>query len=268
MNETLHFITRHGYLVLLCWVFAEQAGVPVPAIPLLLTVGALVSIGRMSLAVAWSVAIAGALVSDILWFELGRRRGIRVLHFLCRISLEPDSCVRDTQGVFARHGAPSLLVAKFVPGLGAAAAPLAGVVKMPLGRFLLFDALGAGLWSGTYLGLGIAFSRQLERVAMLGSRLGATLFLLLALALGSFVAWKYIRRHRFLLALRQARITPEELRARMQAGEEIVLVDLRHLLSLEADPELIPGAKWIDPEKLEQQAGTIPRDREVILYCT
>ncbi len=267
MNETLQFLTRHGYVVLLCWVFAEQAGVPVPALPLLLTAGALIAMGRMSLAAAWSVALAGALASDLGWFELGRKRGIRVLQFLCRISLEPDSCVRNTQGIFARHGARSLLVAKFVPGLGAAAAPLAGVVKMPTARFLLFDTLGIAIWSGSYLALGFVFSNQLERVALAGSRLGATLFLLLAVALGSFVAWKYVRRRRFLIALRQARITPAELRAKMDAGEDVVVVDLRHLLSVEADPELIPGAKWIDPEKLDEQAAEIPRDREIVLYC-
>lgn len=267
MNETLQFLSRHGYVVVLGWVFAEQAGIPVPALPVLLTAGALVGMGRMSLGAVWAMAVAGALASDTLWFELGRKRGIKVLQFLCRVSLEPDSCVRSTQGVFARHGARSLLVAKFVPGLGAAAAPLAGVVKMPPARFLLFDVAGAAIWSATYLALGFVFSNQLERVALAGSRLGATLFVLLALALGSFVAWKYVRRQRFLRELRQARITPEELRAKLDAGEDVVVVDLRHLLSVEADPELIPGAKWIDPDRLDQEAGDIPRGREIILYC-
>ena len=267
MNETLQFLSRHGYLVIFVWVMAEQAGIPVPALPILLTAGALAGIGRLHPSATWSAAIAGSLLSDFLWFQLGRKRGIRVLQFLCRISLEPDSCVRNTQGVFSRHGARSMLVAKFVPGLGAAAAPLAGVVKMPAWRFLVFDALGAAIWSGTFLGLGFAFSNQLERVAMAISRLGATLILLLAVALGSFICWKYVRRRRFLRALRQARITPEELRAKMDAGEQVIVVDLRHLMSVEADPELIPGAKWIDPENLDQRAAEIPRDREVVLYC-
>jgi membrane protein DedA with SNARE-associated domain len=267
MNETLQFLSRHGYLVVLGWVFAEQAGIPVPALPILLTAGALVGMGRMNPGAVWSMAIVGALASDFLWFELGRKRGIRVLQFLCRVSMEPDSCVRNTQGVFARHGARSLLVAKFVPGLGAAAAPLAGVVKMPPARFLLCDLAGIAIWSGAYLGLGFVFSDQLERVALAGSRLGATLFLLLALALGGFVVSKYVRRQHFLHALRQARITPEELRAKLDAGEDVLVVDLRHLLTVEADPELIPGAKWIDPDRLDQEAREIPRNREVILYC-
>jgi membrane protein DedA with SNARE-associated domain len=267
MNETFQFLAHHGYAVILVWVCAEQAGVPVPALPLLLAAGALAGTGRMNLAVAGMVAVLGALTSDALWYTLGRRRGIRVLKLLCRISLEPDSCVRNTQGVFARYGARSLLVAKFVPGLGAAAAPLAGVVRMPLGRFVLFDVLGATLWASAYLAVGYAFSNQLEAVAMQGGRVGATLLVLIAGACAAFLAWKFARRQRFLRELRLARITPEELRTKMEQGENVVVVDLRHLLTVEADPELIPGATWIDPDTLDARSGELPHDREVILYC-
>src|SRR5262249_38535397 len=158
--------------------------------------------------------------------------------------LEPDSCVRNTQGVFARYGARSLLVAKFVPGLGAAAAPLAGVVRMPVHRFVLFDLAGATLWACTYLTLRYIFANQLEAVAMQGGRVGAGFLTVVAMACAAFLTWKFIRRRRFLRELRLARITPEELRDKMQHGENVVVVDLRHLLSVEADPQLIPGAKW------------------------
>lgn len=267
MNETFQFLSRHGYAVILAWVCAEQAGVPVPALPLLLAAGALAGVGRMNPAAAAGLAVFGALVSDTMWYSLGRLRGIRVLKLLCRISLEPDSCVRNTQGVFARYGARTLLGAKFIPGLGAAAAPLAGVVRMPVTRFLACDALGAALWASTYVALGYLFSNQLETVAMQGGRLGATFLGLLAAACAAFVAWKYVRRHRFLVELRQARITPEELRAKMEQGEDVTVVDLRHVLSVEADPELIPGAKWIDPDSIDDHAAGLPRDREVVLYC-
>ncbi len=268
MKEALEFLSRHGYAVIFAWVLAEQAGVPVPALPMLLAAGALAAMGKMNPAAAAALAVAGALASDVTWYSLGRTRGIRVLKMLCRISLEPDSCVRNTQGVFARYGARTLLVAKFVPGLGAAAPPLAGVVRMPAGRFLLFDTLGASLWACTYVVLGFVFANQLETVAMQGGRLGAGFLTFLAAACAAFIAWKYMRRHRFLFELRQARITPEELRAKMQQGEEVTVVDLRHLLSVEADPELIPGAKWIDPESLGAHTADLPRDREVVLYCT
>jgi membrane protein DedA with SNARE-associated domain len=268
MNETFQFLARHGYAVILAWVCAEQAGIPVPALPMLLAAGALAGMGRMNPVAAAGLAVLGALLSDGVWYSLGRLRGIRVLKLLCRISLEPDSCVRNTQGVFARYGARSLLVAKFVPGLSAAAAPLAGVVRMPVSRFLLCDALGASLWASAYVTLGFLFSDQLETVAMQGGRLGATFFGLLVAACAGFVAWKYARRHRFLVELRQARITPEELHAKMESGEKVTVVDLRHLLSVEADPELIPGAKWIDPESIDQHTAELARDREVVLYCS
>jgi membrane protein DedA with SNARE-associated domain len=267
MNETFQFLSRHGYAVILAWVCAEQAGVPVPALPLLLAAGALIGIGQMNPILALATAVSGALISDVLWYTLGRTRGIRVLKLLCRISLEPDSCVRNTQGTFARYGARSLLLSKFIPGLGAAAPPLAGVVRISLPHFLLFDALGATLWASTYLGVGYLFSDQLEAVAMQGGRVGATLIALIAAACAAFLAWKFARRRRFLRDLRLARITPEELRAKMDQGENVVVVDLRHLLSVEADPELIPGAKWIDPDSLDARSGELPHDRDVILYC-
>ena len=267
MNETFQFLARHGYAVIVAWVAAEQAGIPVPALPMLLAAGALSALGRMNPVAAVALAVLGSLASDTTWYIMGRLRGIRILKLLCRISLEPDSCVRNTQGVFARYGARSLLVAKFVPGLGAAAAPLAGAVRMPVSRFLFCDALGATFWASAYLAVGYIFSNQLESIAMQGGRLGASFFGLLAAACAAFVAWKYLRRHRFLVELRQARITPEELRAKMQQGEDVLVVDLRHLLSVEADPELIPGAKWLDPDSLDEHTKDLPRDREVVLYC-
>ena len=267
MNETFQFLSRHGYAVIVAWVAAEQAGVPVPAIPILLAAGALSALGRMNPIAAGALAVFGSLLSDATWYAMGRLRGIKILKLLCRISLEPDSCVRNTQGVFARYGARSLLVAKFVPGLGAAAAPLAGVVRMPVGRFLLCDACGAAFWAATYLAAGYIFSNQLEAIVMQGGRLGATFLILVAAASAAFIIWKYLRRHRFLAQLRQARITPEELRAKMDQGEDVMVVDLRHLLSVEADPELIPGAKWINPDALDEETKDLPRDRELVLYC-
>src|SRR2546427_713117 len=166
MNETLQFLYRHGYSVVFVWVFAEQLGLPVPSVPLLLAAGALSGSGRMNLLAALVLAISAALLSDSIWFQLGRRKGVKILQFLCRISLEPDSCVRRTEGVFEKHGAKSLLIAKFVPGLNTAAPPLAGVFQMSRTRFLLFDALGAALWVGAFLGLGYVFANEIERVVV------------------------------------------------------------------------------------------------------
>jgi membrane protein DedA with SNARE-associated domain len=164
MSEMLQFLIRNGYIVLFAWVFAEQIGLPLPAIPLLFAAGALAGTGKLNLLVALALAVCASLVGDLIWYEVGRRKGGSVLNFLCRISLEPDSCVRNTESAFARHGARSLLVAKFVPGLSTAAPPLAGIFQMRRGRFLLFDGLGALIWAGAFVGLGFLFSNQLERL--------------------------------------------------------------------------------------------------------
>lgn len=268
MNGILQFLVRHGYFVVLVWVFAEQLGLPLPSIPLLLAAGALAGIGRMNFFAAAAIAIFAALVSDMLWYQLGRIKGAKVLHFLCRISLEPDSCVRNTESVFARHGAKSLLVAKFIPGLTTAAPPLAGIFHMKRARFLLFDGLGATLWACTFLGLGYTFSGELERIADQAVRLGGGLLILVAAVLAAYILWKIIYRQRFLRELRIGRITAEELKRKVDSGEDVVIVDLRHSLAFEADPETIPGALHLDAGNLEKYDAQIPRGRDVILYCT
>jgi membrane protein DedA with SNARE-associated domain len=156
LNEAIAFLIQHGYALLFAWVLVEQIGLPVPAAPLLLAAGALAGSGRMDIALVAGLAIVAALVADMFWYYLGRYRGSRVLKLLCRISLEPGSCVRRTEDVFARHGAQSLLIAKFVPGLNTAATPLAGIFRMPVSRFMLFDGLGAFAWVATFAGLGYA----------------------------------------------------------------------------------------------------------------
>lgn len=268
MNETLGFLLRHGYSVLFVWVLAEQLGLPVPSVPLLLAAGALAGRGRLNLSLVAGLPIVAALMSDALWYELGRRRGVKVLQFLCRISLEPDSCVRRTENVFARHGARSLVVAKFVPGLNTAAPPLAGVFRMRLSRFLFFDALGVMVWVGAFVGLGYVFSDQLERVADHALTLGTWLLVLLFGALAGYIGWKYLHRRRFLRELRVARITPEELKRKLDAGEDVVVVDLRHSYDFEAEPGTIPGAYRMEASELDEMSEQIPRDRDVVLYCT
>jgi membrane protein DedA with SNARE-associated domain len=170
LTETIAFVERHGYVILFCWVFAEQGAIPVPSIPLLLAAGSLARTGRLSFTAALACCAAGALAADTLWFQLGRRRGARVLRWICRISLEPDSCVRQTENVFSRYGMRSLLVSKFVPGLNAVAAPMAGSSGSSAWKFCAYDIAGTAIWSGAYLGLGYVFSEQLERPCWSGFR--------------------------------------------------------------------------------------------------
>jgi len=268
MHRTLEFLLHHGYMVVLGWVFVEQVGIPLPSMPLLLAAGALAGSGQLNFFASLFYAMLAAVVADSIWYQLGRSKGIRILQLLCKISLEPDSCVRRTEGIFSKQGARSLLVAKFIPGLGSVAPPLAGIFHMRRLRFLLFDGAGALLWAGTFLGLGFAFSGEIERIAERLASMGGWLLVLLAGVFGGYITYKYVARRRFLRELRIARITVEELKEKIDSREELVIVDLRHSLDFEADPETIPGAFRMDAKELEEKNDQIPRDREVVLYCT
>lgn len=266
MVHTAEFIVRHGYALLFIWLLAEQGALPLPSIPLLLGCGALARTGQLNPALVILSGMAACLIADNVWFQLGRRRGGRVLSFLCRIALEPDSCVRRTENAFEKYGVRSLLIAKFVPGLNALAAPMAGSSGMGLGRFLLFDTLGALVWMLSYCGLGYAFSGQIETVGAYAMRMGSGLILFVLALLTSWILWKYVQRRRFLRKLTVARITPEELRDKLDAGEEVMIVDLRG--SLQAGSLSIPGALRISADELAARHGDIPRDRDVILFCS
>jgi len=268
MHATIEFLARHGYLVLISWVFAEQVGLPIPSIPILLAAGALAGAGRLSLPAAVVCSVLAAMTADSVWFQLGRLRGVQVLRLLCRVSLEPDSCVRRTEGVFSRRGQRTLLFSKFLPGVSTVAPPLAGVVGMSWWRFVFFDALGTLFWAGTFLGLGYAFSGEIEELAARAQSAHGWALAVVAGALAGYIAYKFVARQRFLRELRIARIGVDELKSRIDFGEGVVIVDLRHALDIAADPETIPGALHMDADELQQTHDRLPRDREVILFCT
>jgi membrane protein DedA with SNARE-associated domain len=268
MHAVLQFLLRHGYLLLFGFVFAEQIGLPIPAIPILLGAGALAGWGSFSFAIALVVAAVAAMLSDLIWYELGRRRGHSVVTLICRVALEPDSCVRQTTEVFGRYGSRALLFAKFIPGLNTAAPPLAGLARVSRKRFLLFDGAGSLVWAGLFLTLGYLFSPQLEQIANWGSRLGAWMLALLAGGLAGYVCWKYWHRRRFLRMLQASRITPDELRRRLEGGEDVMIVDVRHALEWELEGVKLPGALQLQPGELQLRHLEIPRDREIVLYCS
>ena len=265
LEQAADFLIRHGYVVLFGWVLIEQLGLPIPAAPLLIAAGALARAGKMNLTFALTLAFIAVILADLFWYSLGRYRGGRILKLLCRISLEPDSCVRRTENLFIRHGVRSLLVAKFIPGLNTAAPSLAGVFRMPVRRFLIFDSLGGFLWVVTVTSLGFIVGDQLERISL---RWGGWLVAVLAGGLTAYVLWKFIQRRRFLRRLRIARITPNELMDKLTAKENISIVDLRQPMDIEAFPQMIPGALRIAMEEIEERHGEIPRDRDVVLYCS
>lgn len=265
LDQAADFLIRHGYAVLFLWVLLEQMALPIPAAPLLVAAGALARAGKMNLTFAVALPFVAVILADLFWYFLGRYRGGRILKLLCRISLEPDSCVRRTENLFVRHGVQSLLVAKFIPGLNTAAPSLAGIFRMPVGRFLIFDSLGGLFWVVTLTSVGLIFSDQLEQIAL---RWGGWLVAVLAGGLAAYVLWKFIQRRRFIRRLRVARITPKELMDKLTAKENISIVDLRQPFDIEMSPQMIPGALRLAMEEIEARHGEIPRDRDVVLYCS
>ncbi len=268
MSDFVQFVVQHGYSVLFLWVLAEQFGLPIPALPVLLAAGAISATDQMHFSLALSYCVLAALTSDVVWYEFGKRKGATVLRLLCRISLEPDSCVRRTETLYEKYGERSLLWAKFVPGLNTAAPPVAGMFGMSLWRFLLFDAMGAIFWAGSFLGLGWLFSHELDDVAHYAERLGFWLVVLLGLGLAGYVGAKLRERRKFLASLVADRIDADELLNLLASGEEFTIIDLRHALDALPDPRTLPGALRMTPDELRARHAEIPRDRGVILYCT
>ncbi len=268
MNETIQFLIQNGYTVLFFWVLFEQLGLPIPAAPMLVAAGALAGIGRLNFIMVFGAGVAAALLSDFFWFHMGRFRGSKVLTLLCRISLDPDSCVHHTKVIFARYGAPSLLVAKFIPGMNAMGPPLAGILRMRLLRFLFFDGLGAFIWVSVFTLLGYQFGHEIEEHVIKTRGVGPWIGLIVPVGLGVYILWKYIQRKRFLRQLSIARITPEEVKQKLDGGEDILILDLRDALEFEMEPRTIPGSFHLSIEELEKQHHKIPRDREIILFCT
>jgi membrane protein DedA with SNARE-associated domain len=268
VNQTIQFLTDHGYLLVFVWVMAEQAGLPVPVSPLLLTCGALAGQGRLNLIATIIVASLGSLISDSAWFWIGRRRGLAVLRMLCKISLEPDTCVRQTEAKFGKYGMRTLLFAKFVPGLNTAAAPLSAVVKTPYARFAGFAFAGAAIWSAIFTGTGFLFSNQIDVLTHGLQELGSWSLVLFLAVFIVYIAYRVFERERFLIKVRGDRITPEELKLKMDAGEPVRIIDLRHPLDLLPDPHTLPNALRISPEELEVRHTEISRDGDVVLFCT
>jgi len=268
LDEISQFVIAHGYGVIALWVLFDQIGVPIPAIPILITAGALAGTGQLDLGGVILASTVGCIPSDVLWFEAGRRRGGAVLQVLCKLSLEPDSCVRSTQNTFERHGVRSLFVAKLIPGYQTLSPALAGMSGISLARFLSFDIPGALLWSVVFVVPGYLLRNQIDRAFELVSGLGVGLLSLFITVLVVYVAWKYWHRQHFLRSLRIARMSPEDLKQKIDQGEDVTVIDLRNLIALEYQPARIPGAQVMAVEDLESRHEEIPRDQDIVLYCT
>lgn len=264
----VEFLLRHAELVLFAYVFADQLGMPLPAVPVLLAAGGLAAADKLDLPLALGLSIVGSLLADLAWYMAGRLRGSRVLGLLCRITLEPDSCVRRTETLFLRYGVRSLLVAKFIPGFSTIAPPLAGMVGVGIVRFALYSLGAALLWAGFWMGIGYAVGDALGRVAAHVNHFGAFLATAIGVVLAAYVAFKWTQRRRFLSQLRVSRIEPAELKRKLDAGEDILVVDVRTDLDVRRAPYLIPGAVRLTPEELERRPPELARTAEIVVYCS
>lgn len=268
MNEAIQFLIHHSYSVLFIWVFVNTLGIPIPITPSLLVAGAMAGIGKLNFAVVLSISIVASLISDLFLYQMGRFGGSKVLSLLCRTSLDPDSCVGRTKRIFARYGARSFLVIKFIPGMNPFGSSLAGIFKMGLLRFLLFDGLGVFIWIGFFVGLGYQFSHQMEYFATLATRHLPWVGGIIPIIFVTYIFWKYIQRKHFLHQLAITRITPEEVKHRLDAGEDLLILDLRDRFEFDAKPYSIPGTFQLPIEQLEENHHKIPRDRDIVLFCT
>jgi membrane protein DedA with SNARE-associated domain len=268
VNELTALVLRHGVGFVFLNVLVEQLGLPLPAIPTLVVAGALAADGRLPFGKVLLAAFVATVFADALWFLLGRRYGQRVLKTLCRLSLSPDTCVRQTEGVFEKYGLASLLFAKFVPGYSTVAPPLAGAAGTSFPRFLLFTSGGTLLWTGSALGLGAAFHGTIGRVLSFLASLGGWAFVLLAGGLLLYVLAKWHQRRRFYRFLRMARIRVADLRKLMDEGNAPLIVDVRSGGARLRDARRIPGAIVVNILELDEKIGHLPTDREIVLYCT
>lgn len=263
-----HILRQYGEPLIFVAVLAENLGLPVPSYALVLVAAALSAELHLGLLNIFLACALGALMGDAVWYALGRQRGRPILRTLCSISLNPDSCVSRTENLFTRHGLKSLLVAKFLPGLNTVAPPLAGMLRMSPWRSLLFDLGGIALWTGSALGLGLAFRSQVEWLLEWLAAFGRTGILIVVFAVAGWLLLKWIERRRFYRFLERSRISAPELRELLTQGDSVVVVDLRSDLTYRADGVKIPRAIHIPPGEFHARFGEIPGGRPVVMYCT
>jgi membrane protein DedA with SNARE-associated domain/rhodanese-related sulfurtransferase len=268
MELPTHVLLVYGYLLLFAWVLVEQFGIPLPAAPVLLAAGALTAEGQLSFSAALAVGVVSCLIADSSWFIVGRRYGHHVMRVLCKLSLEPTTCVRRTRDSFSRRSAITLMTAKFIPGLATLAPPVAGENGMGLGAFLFFDGIGSALWVGALLACGRFFGALLNRNAGVLDWAGRFSGALLLLGVAGFFVARLLRRRMVMQQLASARLEPMELKRQLDEGAQVFIVDLRHPLELLPDPHTLPGALRFSPESLAARHSEIPRDREIVLFCT
>jgi membrane protein DedA with SNARE-associated domain/rhodanese-related sulfurtransferase len=267
-QQLLFHISHYGLLIVGLNVLLNQIGLPVPVVPTLIMAGTLAATGGLPFPALFAIAVLACLLADCGWYWVGEKYGIRVLKTLCRISLEPDSCVNQTQSQFDRWGVNSLIIAKFVPGWSTIAPPLAGALRIGWWRFILLSTLAAMLWVGAGLLGGMIFKSQVEQLLIQLDRYGSRAAGGAVILLGLYIAYKWWERRRFYKMLRMARISVTELYDLIQKGAQPLIIDVRSATARELEPHWIPGAVAISLAEVDAHLKDLPRDRDIILYCT
>ena len=261
-------IAEYGLALVFANVLLEQLGLPIPAVPALIVAGALSAEGEFSPFAAFGVAFVACMMGDAAWYLAGRRYGRRVMKLLCRVSLSPDSCVRQTEFRFERWGKLTLVLSKFIPGLSTIAPPLAGATRLGWPSFLLFNGVGVVVWAGAAIAAGMLFHAQINELIVRLEGLGTLAAETIGVLLGGYIALKWWERRRFYKMLRIARIGVDELRALTKGDKRPVVVDVRSSSARDLDPRFIPGALAMDIAEVDRRLEELPPGREIVFYCT
>ena len=266
--DLIDLVSRWGVPLVLLAVLLEQGGLPLPAAPLLVVAGAAAGSGAMRPEHVFGAALLGCLVADHVWFALGRVAGRRVLGTICKLSLSPDTCVRQTDDLVARHGAVLLSVAKFVPAVSAVAIPTVAAMGIPWRRFILFDGIGAILWSGAYIGAGMIFSREVTRLLDSMSLVGGWALVAFAALLMLYVAAKFLHRQSLRRLHRLVRISPEEVAGLLEEDADLIIVDARSEVARTEDPRVLPRSVMLGQRDPHDVLPKDARKHIVITFCT
>jgi membrane protein DedA with SNARE-associated domain len=268
MTELLEFLIQYGYVLIFFWVLLDQAGLPLPTGPILLGAGALAGQQQLEFTTIIVVGLLASIPVDYGWYQLGRLRGGKVLNLLCTLSLEPDFCVKNTEQTFERMGNFALIFAKFLPGIQTLAPPMSGMSGMPVERFLILNTLGALLWLVTLTGVGYVFHTQLESLATQFSELGVWAGIILGCAFGAYLLFKFLQRRAFLSTLKMRMLNVKDVNDRLNSSDSAYVIDLRHRHDFNALPYSVPNSVRIPMEQVEQHFNKIPKDQDIILYCS
>jgi membrane protein DedA with SNARE-associated domain len=264
VKALFHLLTSHPYIVVLLSAVLERIGLPLFLSPVLVGAGALAAADQMRFDLGFWIALGACVAGDVLWYEAGRKKGDSVLALLCRISLEPDTCVRKSKVFFEKSASRTLFFSKWLPGVSHIVPAVAGLSGVRRQQFFMINTAGSALWVLALMLMGYLPVEHMH----LAPALGALVFEGALALVAANVGIKYVQRRRFLNELYKSRITPEELRSMLDSGEQVVIVDLRHSLDSVTDPRVLPGAIRMLPEDVTERASTLPLDQEIILYCT